>query len=193
VLDALEGLVAAGVSVAEISLSPPTALATLREAAARFGDAITLGAGTVRTVAQADQALAAGARFLVAPGLDETVMAHAARQDVLHLPGVFSPTEVDRALSAGAVALKLFPAGRLGPGYVSDLLGPFPEARIVATGGVDAGNAAAFLDAGCLAVAGSSALMPETGPRLSAAEVEGRARRLISSLSTPTTKDQDVN
>jgi 2-dehydro-3-deoxyphosphogluconate aldolase/(4S)-4-hydroxy-2-oxoglutarate aldolase len=75
---------------------------------------------------------------------------------VLHVPGAFTPSEV---VAAGTRLVKLFPAGRLGPAYVTDLLGPLPALRLVPTGGVDAGNARAFLDAGAAAVAVGSALV----------------------------------
>jgi 2-dehydro-3-deoxyphosphogluconate aldolase / (4S)-4-hydroxy-2-oxoglutarate aldolase len=157
-----------GLRAAEVSLSAPDGLEALRRAvaAARADDRVTIGAGTVRTVAQADAALAAGAQFLVAPGLATDVVARAAADDVLHLPGVMTPSEVDQALQAGAHAVKLFPAARLGPGYIRDLLGPFPALRIAAVGGVDAKNAAAFLAAGACCVGYGSSLLPQDGMTL---------------------------
>lgn len=190
-LTTVAGLVDGGVRIAEISLSAPGALRLVAAATERFGDALTLGAGTVRSVTQARAALAAGARFLVAPGFSEAVTAFAAEHDVLHLPGVLTPTEIGAALAAGAPALKLFPAGRLGPGYVADLRGPFPGLRLVATGGVDAGNAAAFLAAGCAAVALGGALSPEPAP-VTVAAVADRARHALESLS-PHVKDAYAN
>jgi len=152
-----------GLCAAEVSLSAPDGLEALRRAvdAADVDGRITIGAGTVRTVAQADAALAAGAQFLVAPGLATDVVARAVAEDVLHLPGVMTPTEVDQALQAGARAVKLFPAARLGPGYIRDLLGPFPALRIAAVGGVDVNNAAAFLAAGACCVGYGSSLLPQ--------------------------------
>jgi 2-dehydro-3-deoxyphosphogluconate aldolase/(4S)-4-hydroxy-2-oxoglutarate aldolase len=178
-LATLAGLVDGGVTIAEVALSAPNGLEVLERCAERHGDALLLGAGTVRTTEQAERALALGARFLVAPGLNADVLALAAERDVLHLPGVLTPTEVDAALLAGAHALKLFPAGRLGPGYVADLLAPFPGARLVATGGVTPDNAAAYLEAGAFAVAFGSALSAPT-----AAGVAEQARRAHLSVIT---------
>jgi 2-dehydro-3-deoxyphosphogluconate aldolase / (4S)-4-hydroxy-2-oxoglutarate aldolase len=155
---ALGALASAGVRVAEVSLSEPNGLEVFERCCARPADGLLLGAGTVRTVEQAEQALALGAAFLVAPGLDLDVLAFAAERDVLHLPGVLTPTEVDRALLAGAPALKLFPGDRLGPGYVTDLLGPFPGARLIPTGGIETATAPAYLAAGAFAVAFAGAL-----------------------------------
>jgi 2-dehydro-3-deoxyphosphogluconate aldolase/(4S)-4-hydroxy-2-oxoglutarate aldolase len=161
----VEDLAAGGITVLEVSLSAQDgaeALATAG-AAASADDRLVVGAGTVRTLGQAAAALEVGAEFLVAPGLDPDIVAFARRRDVLHLPGVLTPSEVDRALQAGAPAVKLFPAGRLGPGYVRDLLGPFPALRVVAVGGIDAGNAADFLAAGACCVGYGNALLPSDG------------------------------
>lgn len=163
-LDAVAGVVAAGARTAELALSEPGALDALASAAAAHGDEIALGAGTIRSVEQAAAALDAGARFLVSPGFDPAVHAYARARGVLHLPGAPTPTEVDAALRAGAPLLKLFPAGRLGAGYLADLLAPFPAARFVATGGVDASNARAFIAAGAVAVAPGGALLPAGAP-----------------------------
>ena len=156
---AAEALLAAGVRVIEVSLVTPGALSALTRLSESAGDERLIGAGTVRSRADAVQATAAGARFLVSPGLDPGVLGWSIANDVLHLPGALSPSEVGAALAGGAQLVKLFPAGRLGAGYVRDLLAPFPEARLVPTGGIDGSNAGAFLDAGAVAVAVGSALV----------------------------------
>jgi 2-dehydro-3-deoxyphosphogluconate aldolase / (4S)-4-hydroxy-2-oxoglutarate aldolase len=157
-LRAVDVLAAEGVTVIEFSLAGAASLEALRRARERHGDALTLGAGTVVAPAQVEQSLAAGAEFLIAPNVDKRVCAEAAQAGVLHVPGAFSPTEVALATSLGAPLVKLFPAARLGPGYVRDLRGPYPDVRLLATGGVTAGNAGEFLAAGCVAVAAGGAL-----------------------------------
>ena len=157
-LRAVDVLAAEGVTVIEFSLSGAASLDALRLARERHGDALTLGTGTVLTPAQVEQSLAAGAEFLIAPNVDQRVCAEAAQAGVLHIPGAFSPTEVALALALGAPIVKLFPAARLGPAYVRDLRGPYPDARLLATGGVTAENAGEFLAAGCVAVAAGGAL-----------------------------------
>jgi 2-dehydro-3-deoxyphosphogluconate aldolase/(4S)-4-hydroxy-2-oxoglutarate aldolase len=151
-------LAGAGVSAIEISLAQPDALDAIAGAAERAGDSACIGAGTVRTLALARAAVEAGARFLVAPGFDLEVATWAREQGVLYVPGAFTATEVENA-SRYASLVKLFPAGRLGPAYVADLLAPAPDARLVPTGGVDLDNARAFLEAGATAVAIGSALV----------------------------------
>ncbi len=143
---AAEELVAAGVGVLEITLDTPGAL----EAIARWRDRATVLAGTVRTQAEADAATEAGAAALVSPTL--VFLEH----KVPHVPGAFTPTEVETAWRAGAPLVKLFPAAALGPGYVRGLLSPLAGVELLATGGVTAENAGDFLDAGAVAVGADS-------------------------------------
>jgi 2-dehydro-3-deoxyphosphogluconate aldolase/(4S)-4-hydroxy-2-oxoglutarate aldolase len=151
-------LVAGGVSVLEFSLavsSSWTALSGLLDGAS---DETLVGAGTVMNVDDAERAVAGGARFLVSPNLAHEVAEWARSRGVLHAPGVMTPTELAVALDGGAELVKLFPAARLGPEYVRDLLAPFPAARLVPTGGIDEDNARPFLEAGAAAVAVGGAL-----------------------------------
>jgi 2-dehydro-3-deoxyphosphogluconate aldolase/(4S)-4-hydroxy-2-oxoglutarate aldolase len=180
---ACEVLAGAGISAIEVSLAQPGALEAIAEAAARVGETACVGAGTVRTLTLAQAAVGAGARFLVAPGFDPEVAAWAGERGVLYVPGAFTATEIENA-SRQTSLVKLFPAGRLGPAYVADLLAPAPDARLVPTGGVDLGNARAFLDAGAVAVAIGSALVN----RASVADPRGLAedaRRFLQAASGP--------
>jgi 2-dehydro-3-deoxyphosphogluconate aldolase/(4S)-4-hydroxy-2-oxoglutarate aldolase len=149
----------AGLGLAEVSISTAAGRRALRSAVEAGGDRMLVGAGTVRTPADVEFALAAGATYLVAPGFAADVDAEARDAGVPYLPGVFTPTEVDAAIRNGRDLLKLFPASAVGPAYVRELLAPFPEARLVATGGVDRTNAAAFVEAGAWAVAVAGALL----------------------------------
>lgn len=151
---AARAVLAGGVRILEFSLASETSIPALAEVASEPGAVV--GAGTVLTVADAERAVAAGAAFLISPGLAPEVSAWARERDILHIPGAFTPTE---AIAAGTPLVKLFPAARLGPAYVADLLGPLPTLRLVPTGGVDADNAPAFLAAGAAAVAVGSSLV----------------------------------
>jgi 2-dehydro-3-deoxyphosphogluconate aldolase/(4S)-4-hydroxy-2-oxoglutarate aldolase len=187
--DLLPALADGGLRIVEVSLSAPDGMQALERAiTAADGDGrLEVGAGTVRTLEQARTALDAGARFLVAPGLDTDVITFAGERDVLHVPGVLTPTEVDQALRAGAHAVKLFPAGRLGPGYIGDLLGPFPGLRVAAVGGVHAGNAGEFLAAGASSVGYGSSVLP-TGGAVERGDVIRRVRDAVQAAcpSLPT-------
>ncbi len=139
-------LVDAGVQVLEITLDTPGAL----DAIARWRERATVLAGTVRTQAEADAATEAGAAALVSPSL--VLIQH----KVAHVPGAFTPTEVETAWRAGAELVKLFPAAALGPGYIRSLLTPLADVRLLVTGGITAENAGDFLDAGAVAVGADS-------------------------------------
>lgn len=190
-VEAIAGIAAAGVGAAEVSLSRANGLDSLAAVIAEHGERLLLGAGTVRGVAQAEEAIGAGARFLVSPGLDLEVQALALEHGVAHIPGVMTPTEVDLALGAGVELLKLFPAGRLGPAYVADLLQPFPSARFLAVGGVTPENAVAFLEAGAVGVGLGSALLP-ADRELTSAAVAARAGAVRRAIF-PTTKAKETH
>jgi 2-dehydro-3-deoxyphosphogluconate aldolase/(4S)-4-hydroxy-2-oxoglutarate aldolase len=149
----------AGIELLEVPIGRPEhipSLAAVVELGAQRGKAV--GAGTVVTPEQVRSAERAGARYTVAPGLDLTVVAASLAAGLPHLPGVATPTEVQAALRAGCVWLKAFPAAALGPAWFSTIRGPFPEVRLVATGGVNADTAGEFLAAGARIVAVGGAL-----------------------------------
>ena len=149
-------LAAAGVRVVEITLDSDDALGAIERARGR-GD-VTVLAGTAREPAQVDAAVSAGAEAIVAPSLSAAVLERAAALGVPAIPGALTPTEIETAWRAGAALVKLFPARLGGPRYVQDVLAPLHDVPLVATGGVDATNARAFLDAGAVAVGVGSAL-----------------------------------
>lgn len=145
---------AAGISLVEITLDTPGALEAIR----RHPGCL---AGTVRTADDASAAHAAGAVALVGPTFSADVAARARELRLPYVPGALTPTEVETAWRAGVAAVKLFPAALGGPDYVRQLRGPLADVPLVATGGVDAGNAAAFLAAGCVAVGLGTSLLHE--------------------------------
>ncbi len=165
-LDDLEAAVAsatcameAGLEVIEVTFTLPSAARAI-DRLRRDHPAALIGAGTVRTLAELEEAAAAGAQFLVAPGLNPELVEAARRRALPLIPGVFTASEVDAALRLGVELLKLFPAEPFGPPYMASLLQPFPSARLVPTGGVSAVNAPAYLKAGAAAVAMGSSLFP---------------------------------
>lgn len=158
-------LVAGGIRVVELTFTTPGLAGLLRVAADATPDTgAVVGAGTVRTTAQAREAVAAGARFIVTPGMasDAAEIVRAAHDSGAGvLLGAFSPSEVMRAVELGADMVKIFPARACGPKYLSDLHGPMPEVPLVPSGGIDNSNAVEYLDAGALAVtAGTSVVAP---------------------------------
>ncbi|MFI6846784.1 bifunctional 4-hydroxy-2-oxoglutarate aldolase/2-dehydro-3-deoxy-phosphogluconate aldolase [Kitasatospora sp. NBC_00085] len=163
-----------GINLTEFTYTTPNVTEHLRHAAR---EGWRVGVGTVLTVEQAEGALAADAAFLVTPGLrpDVAQRAHAARVPVVL--GALTPTEVAQAVELGAAAVKIYPARAFGPGYFRDLRGPYPDVPLVASGGVNAGNAAEFLAQGALAVcAGTDVVAPDVVAAGDWAEITRRAK-----------------
>lgn len=117
-----------------------------------------VGAGTVVLPEQVALAGELGCAFTVAPGLDPGVVAASAERRLPHVPGVATASEIQLASKLGVGWVKAFPATALGPAWFTAMRGPFPGLRVVATGGIDAHNAASFLEAGADMVAVGSAL-----------------------------------
>lgn len=155
----VDELVDDGVRVLEITMDSPSAaddLAAVRERVA--GRGVMVGAGTILGGTQLEDALTAGADFGVAPILDLGLLGGALAAGLPFVPGAMTPTEVATAWASGATFVKLFPASAVGPGMVRELRGPLPDVQVIATGGIDAANAAAFLEAGAAAVGIGGAL-----------------------------------
>jgi len=153
-----------GLGAVEVPIQTPEAVECLRAvASAAAARGAVVGAGTVVTVEQVHAAKAAGAVFTVAPGLDLDVVAASVSAGLPHLPGVATPSEVHHAVKAGCGWLKAFPAGSLGPGWLREVRGPFPDVRFVATGGIGAHNARDFLNAGAEALGVGGAVTREGG------------------------------
>lgn len=165
--DPLLGLVhelaEAGVRIFEVTLDADGAaddLAAIREVLPLDGpDRCFVGAGTIRTLAQLRAARKVKADFAVAPVLDPAILEAALLARMPFVPGVYSPTEADQAWRAGATFVKMFPGSSLGPAHIREIRAPMPEIEMMVTGGVDARNAAAFLDAGAVALGIGSALV----------------------------------
>lgn len=175
-LDIGETLAAAGVTVLEITLNTSNALAALGELRRRFEGSVVVGAGTVRTVDQFREAVAAGAQFTVAPNFDQETVAVAVADTILHLPGVFTATEAETAHRAGCRLLKLFPSDMLGPRYLKALRAPLDDLQFVPTGGITAANVGDYRRAGAFACGIGTALV--TGPDQPLAELGQRAAEL---------------
>jgi 2-dehydro-3-deoxyphosphogluconate aldolase/(4S)-4-hydroxy-2-oxoglutarate aldolase len=174
-------LVEAGIPIVEFALTTPNAT-RLMEAVATV-DGLILGAGTVMSAQDARDCVNAGATFLLTPGLRPSVAEEAVRQQVPLVLGAMTPTEVATAMELGATAVKVFPAARLGPAYFGDLHGPYPDTPLVATGGLNAENAASFLAGGAIAVtAGSGVVSPKLAAESRLDEIGQRAKEFISAL-----------
>lgn len=154
-----EALVRGGVTGLEITYSTPDAPAVIARLAEEYGDGIYLGAGTVTTVAQAREAVEAGARFLVSPGTRPELTGAMLGTGAVTLTGVLTPTEVMTAVELGVDVVKLFPAALSGTALLKALRGPFPDVPMMPTGGVTPANLAEWIAAGAVAVGAGSDLV----------------------------------
>ena len=117
-------------------------------------------------VDQVDAAAAAGARFVVSPGISVEVVERCREQGLLCLPGVATPTDTMTAIALGLDTLKLFPAGTIGgPAAVRALSGPFPQVQFVPTGGITAETARSYLDLPAVLAVGGSWMVPRAAIR----------------------------
>lgn len=180
----VEAVQKGGVKAIEITMTTPGALESIRALAAAKPAGVLIGAGTVVDAAVAKAVLAAGADFVVSPILDHDVIRVCRERDTLIAPGAFTPTEILDAWRSGADVVKVFPATAVGPRFFKDIHGPFPEIRLMPTGGVDLDNAADFIAHGACCVAVGTALLD---PKLIASdawpELTARAAALAASLN----------
>ncbi len=132
----------------EITLNTADAAGQIREALALAEGRLNIGAGTVINVELLDQALAAGASFVVTPTVEPKVITECANRKIPVFPGAFSPTEIVRAWDLGAMMVKVFPAECVGPSYIRALKAPLPHIKLLPTGGVDLKTLPDFLKAG---------------------------------------------
>jgi 2-dehydro-3-deoxyphosphogluconate aldolase/(4S)-4-hydroxy-2-oxoglutarate aldolase len=149
----VDAMMAGGVTVVEVTMTVPNALTLLRELKQRHGESLLLGSGTVTDAAQAEATIDAGAEFVVSPSLHLDVIAKTKELGRVSIPGALTPTEVITAWRAGADYVKIFPCSAMGgASYLKSLLAPFPELKLIPTGGVTLQTAADFLKAGARAL-----------------------------------------
>ncbi len=123
-----------GARLIEVAFTTPNVCEVIGYLKNKYGDEVTLSAGTVRKLDWAKEAVAAGADCIVAPGFDPEIVKYTVSQGKVSMPGCVTPTEIEAALAAGADIIKLFPAYPFGPEYVSYIHGPMPEARMAPAG-----------------------------------------------------------
>ena len=150
-----------GIPVVELTMTVPGAIGVLTELQSTYPDLI-VGAGTVRDLETLHAWLDAGAAFVSSPGIDPEIVECTVRHNVAAIPGALTPTEVMMALDAGADLIKIFPCAQVGgPSYIKALKAPFPNARFVASGGVDQKTAGDFIRAGAEALGIRDKLIPQ--------------------------------
>ena len=177
----VEAIREGGVSVFEITMTVPGAIAVMEQVARRFGDEAVVGAGTVLDPETARACILAGARFVVGPALHAGTIELCRRYSVVVMPGALTPTEVVTAWSAGADVVKVFPCGAVGgASYIKALKAPLPHIELIPTGGVSVKTAADFIKAGALALGVGADLVDNAAVREGrAATVTEKAREYV--------------
>ncbi|PZX52019.1 bifunctional 4-hydroxy-2-oxoglutarate aldolase/2-dehydro-3-deoxy-phosphogluconate aldolase [Algoriphagus chordae] len=142
----------------EITMNTPGAASMINTLRSKF-PSLNIGAGTVCKLSELREAIDAGAQFIVTPIIDETVIEHAVDENIPIFPGAYTPTEIHKAWSLGASAVKLFPATQLGVQFIKDVLGPLDQVKLLPTGGVSKSNIKSFFEAGAIGVGMGSSLI----------------------------------
>jgi 2-dehydro-3-deoxyphosphogluconate aldolase/(4S)-4-hydroxy-2-oxoglutarate aldolase len=156
----VEAMVAGGVTVMEITMTVPGAIAVIESLRNKYGDRLLLGAGTILDAQQCTAAIKAGAEFVVSPSLHREVISRTKELGKVSIPGALTPTEVVTAWNAGADYVKVFPCSAVGgPSYLKALRAPLPHVRLIPTGGVTLETAAQYLKAGAVALGVGSDLV----------------------------------
>ncbi|WP_084507701.1 bifunctional 4-hydroxy-2-oxoglutarate aldolase/2-dehydro-3-deoxy-phosphogluconate aldolase [Arthrobacter sp. TB 26] len=167
-----------GVRSIELTLSTAGVFEFLPGLIRDFGDQVEIGVGTVTAETEAGEALDAGARFLVTPVTDSAIVRTAAGRGIPVFPGGLTPTELFTGWRAGATAVKIFPASTVGPGYIAQLRGPFPDLAVIPSGGVEIEDAPGWIRAGALAVSLGGPLIGDAFKGGDLSELTRRARRV---------------
>jgi 2-dehydro-3-deoxyphosphogluconate aldolase/(4S)-4-hydroxy-2-oxoglutarate aldolase len=158
-IDVARAILAGGIPVVEVTMSVPGAIDGIRRIVQTFGTDLLVGVGTVTKPEQVEEAVAAGAEFVVSPVLVPEVVAATRQRGKVSIPGAYTPTEIFQAHHLGADIIKVFPASVGGPAYFKALLAPMPYLKLMPTGGVDLSSVGAFLKAGAVTLGAGAALV----------------------------------
>ena len=151
-----EALVKGGLPVAEVTFRTAAAKESIRIMSENYPEML-VGAGTVLSVSQVDEAVEPGAKFIVTPGFDEEVVDYCLSKDIPVFPGVITPTEVTMAVKKGLKVVKFFPASQFGGlKTIKALSAPFGMVKFMPTGGIDASNLSEYLSSDKIVACGGS-------------------------------------
>ncbi len=141
----------AGFTNLEVTMNTSNAAMLISELRQHY-PLLNIGAGTVRTAQELEEALTAGAQYIVTPITIRSIIQKCVDSDIPIFPGAYTPTEIYQAWDWGASAVKVFPANNLGPSYIKNVLAPLDSIKLVPTGGVNVHNVRSFFEAGAVAV-----------------------------------------
>ncbi len=184
-----EALYNGGVRILEITMTVPDALGLINKAASSLPEDMLLGVGSVLDAATAQQAIEAGARFVVSPVVKEEIIQKAGELGKPVMAGAFTPTEIQYAWELGSDIVKVFPANIVGMDFFKAVKAPMPHLKLMPTGGVTLTNGKEWLAAGACAVGVGSALVSSDDlKKRDFKNIEKNARVLIENLEEDITK-----
>lgn len=138
----------AGFTTIEVTMNTNNVESLVRYIIKEYSDILNVGTGTVCSLADLEQALSFGSQFIVTPIVNKDIIKSCINHKTPVFPGALTPTEIYSAWELGASAVKVYPAGNFGAGYIKDLKGPLNDIKIIPTGGINLDNIQSFLDAG---------------------------------------------
>lgn len=162
VKDVIQAISLGGIKCIEITMTVPKAVEMIDELRQSLNSDIVIGAGTVTDSVTAQAVIDAGAKFVVSPILNLQIISVCKRRNIVSIPGCYTPTEIFTGWDAGADVIKIFPARSLGTKFIKDISGPFPQIKMIPTGGVSIENAGDWISAGAVAVGIGSELLDKT-------------------------------
>ena len=188
-LKVIEAVRSGGVKSIEITMTVPGAIEIISQLSKVVPADVLIGAGTVVDEETAEQVIEAGAAFVVGPVLNLGIVSLCVKRGIVVMPGCYTPTEILAGWKAGADIIKVFPATSLGPKYFKDLRGPFPDIRLMPTGGVTIDNVGEWIKAGACAVGIGSDLLDKNAIEEERYEVlTERAARMIQNFKAAKAK-----
>ena len=155
----IEAIYNGGISVVEITMTVPNALRLIEKMSEEFEEKVLIGVGSVLNKTIAEEAIKAGAKYVVSPVFKKEILETAHKYNLPAMPGAFTPTEIQAAHEAGADIVKVFPADIVGMNFFKAVLAPLPHLKLMPTGGVSLTNAGEWLKAGACAVGIGTALL----------------------------------
>lgn len=175
-----EALLAGGVSVVELTMTIPNVLPRIRQVREQLGEEVIVGIGSILNGEMAQEAIDAGAQFVVSPIMLADIIKVSNEAGVPVMVGAYTPTEIQEAYTLGSDVVKVFPADQLGPSYFKAVRAPMPHLKLMPTGGVSSDNVHEWLDVGTFALGVGSALVDKKAIKEKRFEVLTEKAKLFS-------------
>ena len=177
-IDTSLALIRGGVKGIELTFGTPECAKAVKELKDQVDDSVCIGVGTVRTVEQIHESVAAGAEFAVSPHFEPELIIAALEKKLPYLPGAITPTEIVQCFESGAATVKIFPKNLVNPAYLKAIAAPLPDIPLMPTGGISPDNFIQWLEAGAVAVGMGGQLL-----KGSLEDIENTARSVSEQLA----------